>query len=78
MYKIKYLFNVYVYGTIGIVEYMDKVDNVLPYIIRSRAIREAEQKSSSMALTQADDMIECTSRSNKIVSNVTVSQNKEV
>ena len=57
---------------------MDKVDNVLPYIIRSRAIRESAQKSSSMGLTQADDMIECTSRSNKIVSNVTVSQNKEI
>ena len=44
MYRIKYLFNVYVYGTIGIVEYMDKEDNVLLYILRSRAIRESAKK----------------------------------
>ena len=57
---------------------MDKVDNVLPYIIRSRAIRESAQKGSSRALTNDDDMVECTSLSNKIVTIVTVSQNKEV
>ncbi len=57
---------------------MDKVDNVLPYIIRSRAIRESAKKGSSIGLTQDDNMIECTSLSNKIVTIVTVSQNKEV
>ena len=57
---------------------MDKVDNVLPYIIRSRAIRESAKKGSSIDLTQDDNMIECTSLSNKIVTIVTVSQNKEV
>ena len=47
MYKIKYLFNVYVYGTIGIVVHMDKEDNVLLYILRSRAIRESAKNAKA-------------------------------
>ena len=62
----------------GIVEYMDKVDNVLPYIIRSWAMWQSAQKGSRRDLTNDDNTVECTSLTNKIVSNVTVSQNKEV
>jgi len=72
------LFNVYVYGTIGMIEYMDKVDNVLPYILRSWAMWQSAQKGSRQDLTNDDNIVECTSLTNKIVTIVTVSQNKEV
>ena len=62
----------------GRIEYMDKVDNVLPYIIRSWAMWQSAQKRSRRDLTNDDNTVECTSLTNKIVSNVTVSQNKEV
>jgi len=57
---------------------MDNLGAVLSYISRSWHMWESAKKGSRRSWQSDDDMVECTSLSNKIVGNVGVSQNKEI